>query len=45
MISIITENIMNYVWTTLYPDKYEIKTIKKISSTESFIIYESDDEE
>lgn len=45
MISIIAENIINYIWYTLYPDQYEIKTIKKISSTESFIIYESDDEE
>ena len=45
MISIIAENIINYIWTKLYPDQYEIKTIKKISSTESFITYESDDEE
>lgn len=45
MISIIAENIMNYILYRLYPDKYEIKTIKRISSTETFIIYESDDEE
>jgi hypothetical protein len=44
MISVITENIINYILYRLYPDQYEIKTIKKISSTESFIIYESDDD-
>ena len=45
MISIIAENIINYIWTTVYPEQYEIKSIKKISSTESFITYETDDEE
>ena len=39
------ENVINYIWYTIYPDQYKIKTIKRISSTESFITYESDDEE
>ena len=45
MISIIAENIMNYILYRLYPDQYEIKTIERINSTESFIIYETDDAE
>ena len=45
MISIIAENILNYILIRLYPNKYEIKTIERINSTESFITYESDREE
>ena len=45
MISIIAENIINYIWYRLYPDQYEIKTIERISSTESFITYETDHDE
>ena len=41
----ITENILNYILIRLYPNKYEIKTIERINSTESFITYESDIEE
>lgn len=45
MIDIIAENIMYYIWATLYPDLYEIKTIERINSTETFIMYTSDSEE
>ena len=41
----ITENIVNYILITVYPNLYEIKTIERINSTESFITYESDKEE
>lgn len=44
MISIIAENIINYIWYKVYPEQYEIKTIKRITSSGSFITYETADD-